>query len=131
MKLLILNTLIFGAGDFVEENDRFVCGGIDYPKSVINGYEIHDVDVPEDFIITNYEWNGTNVVLRARTNEQNAYLAEQVRSQRNALLTSSDWTQIPDYPGSNKTAWAIYRQALRDLTKQSGFPLEVTWPDAP
>lgn len=54
----------------------------------------------------------------------------EVREQRNELLSQSDWTQLADSV-VDKTTWAAYRQALRDLTKQSGFPWEVTWPDAP
>jgi hypothetical protein len=54
----------------------------------------------------------------------------QVRMQRNSLLTSSDWTQVVDST-VDKTAWATYRQALRDITKQAGFPWTVEWPDAP
>jgi hypothetical protein len=57
-------------------------------------------------------------------------LAEEARQKRNALLAQSDWTQVPDAP-VDKAAWATYRQALRDITKQSGFPLEVIWPNKP
>jgi hypothetical protein len=39
----------------------------------------------------------------------------QLKAQRTALLASSDWTQIPDNPISNKSEWATYRQALRDF----------------
>lgn len=39
-----------------------------------------------------------------------------VRSQRNALLTACDWTQLPDAPltDTQRLAWRVYRQALRD-----------------
>lgn len=53
-----------------------------------------------------------------------------VRTQRNALLSASDWTQLPDAP-VDAAAWATYRQALRDITAQGGFPLNVVWPVAP
>ena len=56
--------------------------------------------------------------------------AARVRSRRLDLLKDSDWTQVADAP-VDKTAWATYRQALRDVTAQSGFPWEVTWPVAP
>jgi hypothetical protein len=56
--------------------------------------------------------------------------AAKVRELRNKKLSDSDWTQLADST-ADKAAWATYRQALRDLTKQSGFPWEVTWPDAP
>jgi hypothetical protein len=53
-----------------------------------------------------------------------------VRTQRTQKLSDSDWTQIADST-ADKTAWATYRQALRDITGQAGFPWTVTWPDAP
>jgi hypothetical protein len=56
--------------------------------------------------------------------------ASAVRQQRNNLLKDSDWTQITDAP-ADKTAWATYRQALRDVTAQAGFPMTITWPEAP
>jgi len=50
---------------------------------------------------------------------------------RNRLLQSCDWTQMPDSPVQNKQAWAVYRQALRDITDQSGFPFNINWPTRP
>lgn len=56
--------------------------------------------------------------------------AQDVRAQRDNLLKESDWSQLPDVQ-VNKTLWIEYRQALRNITSQSGFPLEVEWPIAP
>jgi len=53
------------------------------------------------------------------------------RAKRNRLLTESDWTQMPDVMLDNKTAWAVYRQELRDITTQAGYPTEITWPTPP
>ena len=53
-----------------------------------------------------------------------------VRSTRNTKLAECDWTQVLDAP-VNQTAWASYRQALRDVTAQEGFPWTITWPEAP
>ena len=53
-----------------------------------------------------------------------------VRKQRNNLLIESDWTQGADVPDTIKTAWVSYRQALRDVTKQSD-PDNITWPTKP
>lgn len=57
----------------------------------------------------------------------------QVRAQRNSLLSLSDWTQLADAPltTEQKQAWAEYRQALRDVPEQAGFPDAVVWPSAP
>lgn len=62
-----------------------------------------------------------------KTSEQ---LAEEVRAERDRLLIQSDWTQLPDAP-VEQVAWAAYRQALRDITAQSGFPIDVLWPAPP
>jgi gentisate 1,2-dioxygenase len=61
-----------------------------------------------------------------KDNEQ----ASAVRQSRSDRLADCDWTQVADSP-VDKVAWATYRQALRDITTQSGFPWTVTWPDAP
>ena len=53
-----------------------------------------------------------------------------VRGYRDRLLTDSDWTQVADAP-VDKTAWATYRQALRDASAQEGFPYTVEWPTQP
>lgn len=53
-----------------------------------------------------------------------------VRSRRNALLSASDWTQLPDVPLATKDAWATYRQALRDVTEQPD-PFNIVWPVPP
>ena len=59
--------------------------------------------------------------------------AEKIRIQRNALLAQSDWTQLSDAPLSTvqKTAWAVYRQALRNIPEQSDFPNNVSFPESP
>jgi len=59
-----------------------------------------------------------------------AQQAALIRSQRTQKLAESDWTQVADAP-VDKAAWAVYRQGLRDVTAQTGFPWEVTWPAQP
>jgi hypothetical protein len=59
-----------------------------------------------------------------------ALLAADARAIRNQLLTASDWTQVADAP-VDRAAWATYRQALRDITNQTGFPETIDWPVAP
>lgn len=53
-----------------------------------------------------------------------------LRVHRNNLLAQSDFTQLPDAP-VDKTAWANYRQALRDLPAQGGLAEEVIFPTQP
>jgi len=62
--------------------------------------------------------------------QKDATQAESVRSQRTQLLKDSDWTQVADAP-VDKTAWAAYRQALRDVPSQAGFPWDIQWPVKP
>ena len=56
-----------------------------------------------------------------------------VRQTRDDKLKETDWMVIRSAETSIALAaeWAAYRQALRDITAQDGFPWEVTWPDAP
>jgi hypothetical protein len=59
--------------------------------------------------------------------------SEDIKSKRNLLLYQSDWTQIPNTPltAEQQQAWADYRQQLRDITSQSGYPFNVVWPTPP
>lgn len=70
--------------------------------------------------------NLTNI----ETQERNDQQSNIVRSERNQKLSESDWTQLADAP-VDKQVWSTYRQALRDVTTQSGFPWDITWPVQP
>jgi len=61
---------------------------------------------------------------------KDAEQAESVRETRTTKLAESDWTQLTDAP-VNSALWATYRQALRNVPTQTGFPWDITWPDAP
>ena len=52
-----------------------------------------------------------------------------IRSQRDNLLSETDWMALSD--NTMTPEWATYRQALRDVTEQTGFPYDVTWPTKP
>lgn len=54
-----------------------------------------------------------------------------IKDKRNKLLDASDWTQMPDVPQETKEKWATYRQELRDITEQEGYPFNVTFPQKP
>ncbi|MGE4195154.1 MAG: tail fiber assembly protein [Pseudodesulfovibrio sp.] len=60
-------------------------------------------------------------------------LAAAVRDERDRLLAACDWTQMPDSPLDDDTqaAWTAYRQALREVPEQPGFPVSVEWPAEP
>lgn len=75
----------------------------------------------------------TNIPDNVPMLDNNAFLAGEARSRRNALLKDCDWTQTADAPLTNaaRIAWKTYRQALRDVTTQPGFPAAVSWPIKP
>lgn len=56
--------------------------------------------------------------------------AAEVRTERDAKLAATDWTQVADAPVSQED-WAAYRALLRSIPEQEGFPNEVTWPVEP
>lgn len=64
------------------------------------------------------------------TNEE---VAERMRLKRDKLLEASDFYVMPDYPANEVGLVGVkaYRQALRDITKQEGFPNEIEWPKLP
>lgn len=70
--------------------------------------------------------DATQEEIDRRTQDQ----ASNARAERNAKLASSDWTQVADAP-IDKAAWAAYRQNLRDVTAQAGFPWSIQWPVEP
>lgn len=65
--------------------------------------------------------------------EVKAEASAQVRAQRDALLAETDHFVMPDYPLTDEQREAVkaYRQELRDVPQQEGFPLDVIWPKKP
>ncbi len=57
-------------------------------------------------------------------------MAKRVRAERNAKLAKTDYLMMPDYPLDSETKAKVeeYRQALRDISKQEGWPNEIVWP---
>lgn len=70
------------------------------------------------------------VAVPAPTTEE---LAAQARSQRDALIAATDYLMATDYPltDEKRRELTVYRQALRDVPEQSGFPTEIVWPTKP
>ena len=73
------------------------------------------------------EWNDYE------TNTKPAVALNDLRLVRDAKLAETDWTQSNDSPlsDSDKTAWATYRQSLRDITDSATSLEDVTWPTKP
>lgn len=83
------------------------------------------------------EYADQDGVVHTVQEQQDKYVAEKtsekasdIRQQRDQLLIASDWTQVADAP-VDQAAWATYRQALRDITAQPGFPHNIEWPTPP
>lgn len=93
---------------------------------------VEDATVPK---LIEGRWVLTRTVVSLTEDElEERYVAasQGVRSMRNQLLQQSDWTQVADAP-VDAAAWAIYRQALRDITNHPSFPYltEADWPVRP
>jgi hypothetical protein len=109
-------------------------------NNIIFDSEDYSTGIPEGKEEEILTWNADKLGLQPTIEQLNNILSDddienqnlwnKVRRQRSSLLNSSDWTQIPDYNGPNKTEWATYRQALRDITTQSD-PDNIVWPTPP
>jgi len=67
--------------------------------------------------------------LTAVESQYQDHLAKVARAARDEKLKATDWRASSDLTMS--TEWANYRQALRDVPSQAGFPNTITWPDEP
>jgi len=71
-----------------------------------------------------------NLLTDHETEAPDEWLLERMRLHRDALLVESDWAIIPDTP-TDKTAWANYRQQLRDFSKTWKPTSTVDFPKKP
>lgn len=76
---------------------------------------------------TKYSVSDVSESVKAATD---AAHTQAMRDSRNRALSASDWTQLADAP-VDSVAWAAYRQSLRDVPLQPGFPWTIDWPVAP
>ena len=83
-------------------------------------------------VLVNGVWTQNYIVSDLSADASAAKVGAQwnvVRAERNKLLADCDWTQLPDAP-VDAAAWAVYRQALRDVTTQAN-PFAIVWPQGP
>ena len=71
-----------------------------------------------------------NLLAEHETEAPDEWLIERMRIHRDALLSQSDWAMAPDAP-TDKTAWAEYRQALRDLPANWTPAPTINFPERP
>ena len=121
----------FGA-DVVFEGPQ-ASGGTVYQYSQAAGVEQLDGKWYTKYILGPVFTDGETTAAEQETAykaSKDAEQAKSVRTSRNDKLKDCDWTQITDAT-ADKATWATYRQALRNITAQTGFPQTITWPDAP
>jgi hypothetical protein len=94
----------------------------DWPK-----YKILQTKPNQKFNYKNLTWEDF------QGDEEIRFFTDRIIKQRQNLLYASDWTQIPNNPltTAQQEAWAVYRQELRDISDQSGYPFNVIWPTPP
>lgn len=80
----------------------------------------------QDDVFAGYVKSGQSWVPPQQSDEDAAVAA---RNRRDSMLEQTDWRALPDAPG--RDAWLSYRQALRDVPQQAGFPHSVVWPIKP
>lgn len=98
------------------------------------GHEQQWLQVPEGVAPGNVEIeNNEGVLSLVESGAKIGPKWDALRSLRNQKLAASDWTQLNGGPLSSgqKTAWATYRQALRNLPENTVDPENVTWPEEP
>ena len=131
----------------VNQDIQRTIGDVQYPAGWFNNpderakvgmIEIADPVRPDDNLFTVVENPDGSYTATPRSADdiaayqanKDAQQAQSVRATRGQKLANSDWTQVADAP-VDKAVWATYRQALRDITAQSGFPWTITWPVEP
>ena len=109
----------------------------------LTGQDLHNYIMTFKTIITkknNEPISNLNDILalvdKTRYNINNKYIAKtEAYATRQRLLDSSDWTQLLDanetLTEEDKILWNKYRQDLRDITEQPGWPLDIAWPKRP
>jgi len=119
-------------GDIVFEGPQ-ATGGTVYQYSQRSGVEQLEGKWYTKYILGPVFTDGETTAVEQETAYKAMKDAEQAKSIRNSRtekLKDSDWTQIADST-ADKVAWATYRQALRDITAQAGFPWTIDWPVVP
>ena len=123
------------SGNFECEAQKFWLGG-DIPDTIIPPEPEYDAYTQrlelsdEEIGAAEHTW----IVVALTADEQAEYMElveGSCRYQRDQMLFESDFVHLPDVSVSNMGEWADYRQALRDVPAQSGFPKQFNWPTKP
>lgn len=148
--LAAVGTVVTGfwnrAKDHKQECPIPMTGEMDVEPEVYMSKEIHPVilDQPEYDIWTEYleqedltspfqETIGWEIkkMTEDEVAAQYDHLSMAFRFERNEMLNNSDFFNFPDARVANVQDWLDYRQALRDLPEQAGWPKKIVWPEIP
>lgn len=125
MKLCILNTknICVNIIDADSEDPKFLAAGQTFAQD-------HSGEIGWSFADATWVAPEPELETVSETPEE---VAARVRARRDVLLRASDWIVAKSYEAGEPVpeAWVSYRQALRDITAQEGFPYQVTWPAKP
>jgi hypothetical protein len=105
----------------------------DEKGNTIYSYDEYVFTIPDRDGLEKIVQDNLEVWLAYAKAQEAEQLAANARTQRDKLLSDTDWAQTDDAPLSSEDKESVrkYRQALRDITAQSGFPQEVKWPQKP
>lgn len=84
-----------------------------------------------DGVAVGHLYDGSTFTAFEPTAADTALRSLEAKQARDIELGLSDWTQLPHVLEETKNIWATYRQALRDIPAQAGFPWNVQWPIKP
>ncbi len=114
-------------------NDEFLTDNAAYK---VNTWIAHDGTTHKLMQCEPYIQDGWAYTVRVEAKSVDEIIADsiakmtKIRAERNRRLSDCDWTQLADAQ-VDKDAWAVYRQALRDVPSQDGFPDTIVWPEKP
>ena len=113
------------------ESSGNVCMESDTEPEFFTRWVHTPADSPDNIAPKDTDVSGIAIVLTDA--EYDTVLAASARQKRDRLIAATDYLVTPDYPiESDRLAKVkIYRQALRDIPGQSGFPRSITWPEKP
>jgi len=134
------NLVIFSTTNEISVlNSHYAVGGISVGYAVDGAYTIENAEPPQFYYDNCYSYvDGVWTIVDQQiydANYQQAYnaAAKPIIEKRDGLLYASDWTQIPNNPltPTQQQSWTVYRQELRDITKQTNYPWNVVFPNKP
>jgi hypothetical protein len=139
MSIVVYQGSVVLSGDIVEDDTSFKTADGVAHKGSFPGAVLLPLSPPSEgrwgyvdgvFVDLDAADNEVAQAAQSSRDSQAADEAAKVRLARSSMLVASDWTQVADAP-VDQAAWAAYRQALRDISGQAGFPWTITWPVKP